>query len=96
MAHSGGKWKIGKSGTVVTDIVPDWYKGQTGHDDQEYYGGFLLAESIAHDDDARIMAASPLMLKALKLWQAANALGDAAMLAEARIIRDTAIREAEI
>lgn len=56
---SEGNWKVGKNKSeVVTDQTPSWYKGATGHDDKDYYGGFLIAESIASQSDAKLIAAS--------------------------------------
>ncbi|OFY43973.1 MAG: hypothetical protein A2X18_07540 [Bacteroidetes bacterium GWF2_40_14] len=64
--HTGGNWKVGRPGTVVTDTIPEWLMNNTGHDDIEYYGGYLIAESISTKTDANLMAAAPNMLEALK------------------------------
>jgi len=51
-----------------------------------------IAEQNAN---ARLIAAAPDMYEALKIWQAANALGDNQLLVDARIKRDIAIAKAE-
>jgi hypothetical protein len=63
---SEGNWSVGKVGSVVSDTTPSWYKGGSGHDDNNYYGGFLIAESIANVEDAKVIAAAPDLLKACK------------------------------
>lgn len=63
--HTRGNWKVGRAGTVVTDKKPKWLTGHTGHEDKEYYGGYLIAESIMNPYDAEIMAAAPEMFKSL-------------------------------
>lgn len=63
--HSKGNWRIGKSSTtVITDNGEGFPKG-FGHDDVEYYGGFLIGESIYKIADARLIAAAPSMLESL-------------------------------
>lgn len=66
MAHSKGNWTPGKPyGTVVTDDPTD-FNTESGHKDEEYYGGILIAESIAKPDDIKFIAAGPAMYKALE------------------------------
>ena len=61
--HTPGPWQIGKNfGSVVCDTpVP----GIRGSDDTEYYGGHLIAESVT-EANARLIAAAPELLEALK------------------------------
>ena len=61
--HTPGPWQIGKNfGSVVCDTpVP----GISGSDDTEYYGGHLIAESVT-EANARLIAAAPELLEALK------------------------------
>ena len=67
MKHSKGKWKIGKGGgTVVTDDGTGFEKAMR-HDSKEYYGGYLIAESILKKADAKLIAQAPTLLKTLKL-----------------------------
>lgn len=68
MAHTKGKWKLGKTGgTIVSDTIPDGIGRKSGHDDTDYYGGFLIAESILFVDDAVLIKAAPDLLEALQL-----------------------------
>jgi len=62
-----GTWRIGKqAGTVVSDkkVIT---LSDTGHDDIDYYGGYLIAESIARKEDAKLIAAAPIMLETLQI-----------------------------
>ncbi len=61
--HTGGNWKPGKQlGTVVSDIVVN--KGEKfDHYDSEYYGGYLICESIGLHADRDLIAAAPKMLE---------------------------------
>lgn len=63
--HTKGKWSLGKSGgTVITDTT-EGFENTTGHIDNDYYGGTLIAESIHRIADAKLIAAAPDMLEAL-------------------------------
>lgn len=66
MSYTEGNWKVGRPGTVVSDTVPEKWPDNTGHDDKNYYGGFLIAESVATNDDARLIASAPDMEHALR------------------------------
>lgn len=60
-----GNWKVGKfDSTVISDETPEKYIGASGYNDIDYYGGFLIAESISNHD-ANLIAAAPDMLEAL-------------------------------
>jgi len=68
--HTPGTWTRAKNGGgVVSDTVPDNYTKDTGHNDFEYYGGFLIAESVL-EDNIPILCAAPAMLEALKAVEA--------------------------
>lgn len=55
--RSQGNWKIGiTGGTVVTDNSEGFPPNGMGHDDTEYYGGYLIAESILKKADAELIA----------------------------------------
>ena len=60
-----GEWKIGRQGTVVSDTIPENHSN-SGHTDVEYYGGYLIAESIVNKADAKLIAAAPDMYNALE------------------------------
>jgi hypothetical protein len=65
--HTPGIWSVGpKGGCVVSDQPIPGIKEGTGHADTEYYGGHLIAESIWRKEDARLIAAAPELLDALK------------------------------
>ena len=67
MAHTKGPWRVGNGGCVVADHpVP----GMNGRIAVEYYGGHLIAESIA-PQNRPIIAAAPTMLILLKDLDAA-------------------------
>lgn len=62
MEFTQGDWHVGKlNSTVVSDKIPDGYVSGTGHDETEYYGGFLIAESIKHSDAILIAEAKNLL-----------------------------------
>lgn len=66
--HTPGPWRFGKpSDSVVSDEVN---RCATGHAD--YYGGYLIAESI-QPSNRPIIAAAPLMLAALQAFIALDA-----------------------
>lgn len=66
MEYSKGNWSLGKTcGSVVTDCSEGFEK-DTGHSDTEYYGGYLIAESILKPEDAHLIAAAPDLLRANK------------------------------
>lgn len=69
--HTPGPWRTGRGGTVVVDAQHDGNHRQDKAD-LEYYGGFLLAESIAREADARLMAAAPDMAEALLMVRDAD------------------------
>lgn len=59
--HTPGPWRVGRSGSVVADHpVPEI----SGSNDVKYYGGHLIAESIA-PQNAALIAAAPELLAAL-------------------------------
>lgn len=65
--HTGGEWKSGKiAGTVVSDKPAP---GMLGGDYSEYYGGYLIAESIAKSN-------VPVLSAALDLFAACLAIVD--------------------
>lgn len=51
-----GTWRVGRSGTVISD-APHPVRSMDSSD-VEYYGGYLICESIACEADARLLAAS--------------------------------------
>ena len=62
---NNGKWEVGKEEMTVISDSRNNIPTDTGHDDIQYYGGYLIAESIYNKEDAKLIAAAPEMLKAL-------------------------------
>lgn len=56
------KWKVGKGTCVVSEVK---IKTLQGGDEIEYYGGYLVCESV-HPDNALLIAAAPELLDALE------------------------------
>ncbi len=59
-------WRKGRvAGTIVADTPSSMPRPQYGEREKEYYGGYLIAESILpeHED---IISAAPDMYEALK------------------------------
>lgn len=66
MERTTGNWIVGKQfGTVISDKPPK-DNCKTGHNAVEYYGGVLIAESIQTIADAKLIAAAPDLLEALR------------------------------
>lgn len=64
--YTPGPWR---SGTVYGAIVADYKTSsyeESGHGDVNYYGGHLVCESVEFEANARLIAAAPEMLEALK------------------------------
>lgn len=58
LKHTPGPWRIGRKGCVVADVpVPE----MGGSDAVDYYGGHMVAESIA-DKNGLVIAAAPELL----------------------------------
>ena len=65
--YTPGNWTVGKyDNCVVSDKIPENYKPGSGHDGVDYYGGFLIAESV-RGNDVKLIAASKDLLEALQL-----------------------------
>jgi len=91
MGHTRGPWRVGLGDRCVISEspLPD-YIGGTGHDDTDFYGGHLIAESIWRPDDARLIAAAPDLLNALTgLADAAEKRGIPCDAARAAILKAT-------
>ena len=65
--HTGGTWRPStkSGGAIVSDIVLDEPYLDTGHNETEYYGGHLIAESV-RANNRPIIAAAPEMLRVLE------------------------------
>jgi hypothetical protein len=73
-------WSPGiKSGTVICDTP---IGGDHGHDDVEYYGGHLVAESIPKKEWVQAIAALPELLEACILAEYAFRVPSDMRLAE--------------
>lgn len=64
MEISKGNWTLGKTGDSVITDNGEGFLPYTGHSHVEYYGGYLIAESIQKKDDAKLIAAAPELLAA--------------------------------
>lgn len=67
--HTPGPWRQGSPLDAVVSDSPtcrDYLTRYTSDDEREHYGGYLIAESIAPQDRALIIAA-PDLLAACKL-----------------------------
>jgi hypothetical protein len=63
------KWRAGRAGTVVSDVLPKDACG--GSEDKDYYGGYLIAESVA-PSMVSLIAAAPELLEALEMVRDAD------------------------
>jgi hypothetical protein len=54
--HTPGPWRVGKGGSVVADVKSHPHSDQR---DFGYYGGYLIAESIARDADREVIGRAP-------------------------------------
>ena len=72
LKHTQGPWRVGRKGCVVADVpVPE----MGGSEDTHYYGGHMVAESIAEKNGPVIAAAPELLLVALDFDEALTELG---------------------
>lgn len=67
MSHTPGPWKVSTQvhGTVISEVPIDTGGIDVGHNHEEYYGGYCVAESIFRDEDKNLIAAAPEMYIAL-------------------------------
>lgn len=63
---TNGKWKVGKNEMTVISDSSNNIPTDRGHGDVFYYGGYLIAESIYNKEDAKLIAAAPMLLEALQ------------------------------
>jgi hypothetical protein len=61
-------WKPGKTGECVVTETPHGFDPNRGHCDTEYYGGYLIAESIACKKDIDLISAAPDLLDAIQYY----------------------------
>jgi len=70
MPMTPGPWRLGRvGGCVVSDnpVNDGPRERDTGHGDVEYYGGFLICESILKKDDALVIASVPELIDLAKI-----------------------------
>lgn len=60
------KWSIGKTGGAVVTDNPKGFTFDTGHLDVDYYGGYLVCESIWRKKDCHLISAAPDLLEVLE------------------------------
>ena len=63
MNRTPGPWRVGRAGAIVADVPIEG--GVGGTSDTEYYGGHLIAETVA-PCNAPILSAAPELLEACK------------------------------
>jgi len=73
---SKGAWNVGKILSTVDTNAREGFEGKSGHDATEYYGGYLIAESIMKKADAQLIAASRDLLYASQQMVEASLSGD--------------------
>lgn len=69
-----GEWSIGKHPSTVvsnmtvknTNFPTPPNKEYSGREDIEYYGGYLICESIGNKEDAQLIATAPELLEVLQ------------------------------
>lgn len=61
-------WRPGKTGGCVVTDTPHGFDPNRGHCDTEYYGGYLIAESIYREKDINLIAAAPDLLDAIQYY----------------------------
>jgi hypothetical protein len=59
-------WKPGTIPQIVVSDEPTSDNPNSGHNDVNYYGGYLVAESIPRKEYINLIAAAPELLEALK------------------------------
>jgi hypothetical protein len=64
-----GPWRVGRPGTIVADVLVEG--GVSGTLDTSYYGGYLIAETVA-PENSPLLAAAPRLLRALQVMVAWN------------------------
>ena len=89
-------WSKGKTGgAVVSDVPHTELSISTGHGDIEYYGGYLVAESIP-EQYINLISAAPDLLDACKqIHRAIWAKGSSALFGEESKKLKEAIKKAE-
>lgn len=62
--HSKGEWSVGKNGG---EVITDQPVNRPGSEEQhrEYYGGYLICESVSKFGDRELIAAAPAMYQEL-------------------------------
>jgi hypothetical protein len=96
--NTPGPYRVGKpGGSIVSDHPVE--NGASGHDDVEYYGGYLVAETVAPCNQPLLSAAPDLLTvasaasHALKSYEHGNGSPDLARSCAAAL--DAAIAKAE-
>lgn len=61
------KWRIGTNNSVVVSNVKS-RADDSGHNETDYYGGFLVCESVATKEYADLIASAPDMKNMLRMF----------------------------
>ena len=73
--YTKGPWRAGEIGHSVVADTPIPGTEHTGHSATEYYGGYLICESVWKEEDKNLIIGAPDMYKALKEVIAAANVG---------------------
>lgn len=93
--HTQGNWKVGKLPSVVITDEPLLFNVATGHDAIDYYGGYLICESVLKPADARLISASPDLYYACKEMLQAVANDDKKAIIDALGLMQVAVDKAK-
>lgn len=89
--HTEGPWRVGHNHSIVSDVPIEG--GPTGGNEAHYYGGFLVAETVA-PRNRRIIAAAPLLLRSL--FQSDALIREAQSILARYIVPDSGISDSDV
>lgn len=84
-----GPWRVGRDGSVVAD-TPVGIRAAGGAEDVEYYGGYLVCETVS-PSNARLIAQAPLLFELLQDLRTAGRLNGNSAYAIAQVLDSVVI-----